>query len=730
MKNVKKILIGLLVIALAVPMLVISTFAEDEGALDVGALVDLYQKETYYLDDFEASEDGAYASDAVVSNGATLNVVSDTVGKVLKAEGGSFSVNAAPVAEANGVTLNFAFKLTDGTVSVFVGGNGDNGAVSNLELFSFTADSTGAFITLHQPGIYDTPSSFVPSVSLPTDVWYTVEIVIHEYDSSYDIVLGTADATVYSAKLPIIIGDVRTLTLTAAADVAYYDGFAFYEGDTKLDFTNIDKRTCDVLDALIATYESTDSEPEEKQAAFAYIDLIINDNRYTAAGEFAATVNKAYDIVASYYADEFISTVYSYSERDRYDVRVKKVEDATAIFSRCLDVTGTTVDAELFARATALYEAAVNEVAIAKAESDAFIEKFAGIDVYNNDYPTMSALVDSVKFSKYDVTYAPIAEAYSNYLQLVANLEVLRIKVDGKYDADGNLIEDGYKQIIEALKDETKSFNERYELYVRAKSFYFVGAKYPGLDELIAYYESVEEYFASESSYCDEFIIYTNSAKNARSLTVRTSYLDMAQTYIDAHNSGVTLLELDYKNVKQCIDDCAAMRLQIVVDTENATLFITEVNKLRGVEDFYERKAIIAGATAVKPDIDIDGIAGYSAAYTEYETTRTTIVFTEGYAEQFMDIVSDIEDAVSVSERYELITRALEYVEGGVSTEVKGVGGAKAMLNTYVSDYNSEIEDRNAEYYAVVAKCADMTTLVAPGSNYGKLVAAIKKYFE
>ena len=64
MKNVRKILIGLLVVAIAVPMLVISAFAEDDGAVDVGSLIELYEKETYYLDDFEASAEGAYSSDS------------------------------------------------------------------------------------------------------------------------------------------------------------------------------------------------------------------------------------------------------------------------------------------------------------------------------------------------------------------------------------------------------------------------------------------------------------------------------------------------------------------------------------------------------------------------------------------------------------------------------------------------------------------------------------------
>ena len=730
MKNFKKILIGLLVVAIAVPMLVISTFAEDDDTVDIGALIELYEKETYYLDDFEASADGAYASDILVSSGALLNVISEANGKVLKAEGGSVSVSAAPVASANGATLKFAFKMASGTVSFTVAGNGESGAVDAFELVSITADGSNSTITLHQPGIYDTPSSFTPAVSLAADVWYNAEIVIHESSSSYDIALSAADTVVYSATLPIILTDIRSIAFAASADVAYYDGFAFYEGDTELNFANIDKRTCDALDALIAVYESADAAPEEKQVAFEYLDLIINDNGYTAAGVFADTVNKAYDIVASYYASEFIDAIYSYSERDRYAVRLAKVENAATIYERCLDVTGTSVDAELFARATALYDAAVLEVEIAKNESEAFIEKFADIDVYNNDYFAMSALVNSVKLSKYDVTYAPIAEAYSKYLQLVANLEILEIKVDGKYDAQGNLIEEGYKHIVEALQDETKNFNERYELFVRAKSFYFVGAKYPGLDELMAYYESVEEYFTSESSYCDEFIIYVNSARNARSLTVRTTYLDMAKYYIDAHEQETTLLELNYKTVKQCIEDYKAMREQIVIDTENADLFIAEVEKLRGVEDFYERKAIIEGATKVKPNIDIDGIAGYSAAYTEYETSRTTIVFTEGYAEQFLDIVERIENSESIIERYELINSALQYVAGGVSNAVKGVGAAKAMLNTYVADYDSDVEDRNAEFDDVVAGCVDMTALAAPSDNFAKIVAAIKKYFE
>ena len=730
MKNVRKILIGLLVVAIAVPMLVISAFAEDDGAVDVGSLIELYEKETYYLDDFEASAEGAYVSDVMSVNGALLSVINGADGKVLKAEGGSVSVSAAPVAAANGATLKFAFKTASGSIAISVGGKGENGSVDPFELFRADIDAAGSSLTLHQPGIYDTPSSFTPYVTLLADTWYTVDIVLRESDSSYEVNISAAETSVYSAKLPMIVNDLGCIDFVAASDVAYYDGFAFYEGDTELDFTNIDKRTCDVLSSLIATYESTEAEPEEKQAAFGYIDLIINDNGYTAAGDFAATVNKAYDIVASYYASEFVDAIYSYSERDRYDVRLAKVENAAAIYDRCPDIAGTSVDAELFARATALYEAAVLEVETARVESEAFIEKFGEIDVYNNDYFAMSALVDSVKLSKYDVTYAPIAEAYSRYLQLVANLEVLEIKVDGKFDAEGTLIEDGYKQIITALQDETKNFNERYELFVRAKGFYFVGAKYPGLDELIAYFESVEDYFSSQSSYCDEFIIYVNSAKNARSLTVRTTYLDMAKSYIEAHNSATTLLELDYKTVRQCIEDYDAMILQIDVDTENAALFIAEVEKLRGVEDFYERKAIIEGASKVKPDIDIDGIAGYSAAYTEYETTRTTIIFTEGYADQFMDIVERIENADSVVERYELITLAMQYVDGGVSSEVKGVGGAKAMLNTYIADYDSEVDDRNAEFDGVIADCVDIATLAAPSDSFSKIVAAIKKYFE
>ena len=85
---------------------------------------------------------------------------------------------------------------------------------------------------------------------------------------------------------------------------------------------------------------------------------------------------------------------------------------------------------------------------------------------------------------------------------------------------------------------------------------------------------------------------------------------------------------------------------------------------------------------------------------------------------------------MSIIERYELINSALQYVAGGVSNAVKGVGAAKAMLNTYVADYDSDVEDRNAEFDDVVAGCVDMTALAAPSDNFAKIVAAIKKYFE
>lgn len=660
MKFAKKILVGIVAVALLVSCLALSTSAEapTRPVKDFKSVLEYRELATYLIEDYEGYAEGAFTFDGAASalvkaqvfdylaaEGSSQSVVADGDDKVLAVT----TTSGAPVgykflAEGSDdllprIIISFDFKSGDGTV-----GGSDISVLATLPdyfedvpLFSASLSGENKSFTY---ATYDmarvTYSTATAEVAPELNTWYTVDIIYDLVNGEYSIAVSSGDEVVFSYSNPIFrasgIDSVRFYTSNPAetTGITYIDDLVAYEGSFLRNVTDPENSLAELLLAIDAYAKDPLTSIEEKLEVAEAYDVIYA--KYTIPediekyDEVKAVVDDAPGFKNRTLAAAFINEVNTLAATEGYYAKID-YRDAYVDHYYAMYPSDSVSDYE---RMAGLKDAFDEERSYAEAIVDAK-ELYASIDFELTEIKSYSE-----NFAKQlEDGYDPSTD---NYEVMVAKYNLLSLtasKIDLGYrykdvnpDTKYPTLESAYNEYL-ALESRIAAIEENVRIFIPAvlamdtTEVESVSAEQPFLT---ADFETLlENYLIASSVYSDgsvhEFLDPTTFTGDV-DLVELIAEFEVKKAYIDARiaecNTFVSIINGAY---------ASTYFVTVVSELERAALYFDEnkeysLEKYTGVEDAIatyslllarveKNKADAAAYIAAVNAIDME--AGYAA---------------------------------------------------------------------------------------------------------------------
>jgi len=546
MKFAKKILVGIVAVALLVSCLALSTSAEapTRPLKDFKSVLEYRELATYLIEDYEGYEEGAFvfnsaASDLVktpvfdylAGEGSTQTVVKDGDNKMLAVTTTSdAAVGYKFLAKGDDdllprIVMSFDFKSGDSEI-----GGSDVAVLATLPdyfedvpLFSANLSGENKSFTY---ATYDmdrvTYAKATADVAPELDTWYRVDIVYDIVNGEYTIAISEGNEVIFSYNNPIFqaggIDSVRFYTSSPAetTGITYIDDFTAYEGSFIRDVTDPENALAELLLAIDAYANDPLTPIEDKlEVADAY-DVIYA--KYTVPenivkyNEMKAVVDDIPGFKNRVIAEAFILEVDAFAATEGYynkieyrDTYTKPYYDmfpsnsvsdyeAKAGLSKAFD------DERSYAEAIIDAKELYDSVNVGLVQTKQFSENFAkqleeGYDASNTNYEIMVAKYNllSLSVSKIDLgyryievnpdtKYPTLESAYADYLALEARIAAIEENIKVFVPAVLAMDTTEVESITAEAPFLTADFETLYENYLIASSVYKNGTVHESLD--------------------------------------------------------------------------------------------------------------------------------------------------------------------------------------------------------------------------------------------------------
>ncbi len=776
MKMAKRILVGLLALAMLVSAFAFAALADEAATDEPGTentpetsgidltpfeqMLEYFEQPILFDDDFSAYEAGTAYADAVLGKTATNKAGSQTA-TIVAADGVNHLTFASTATMLNNgdVFLNWdaAEKaLDDFALDMVIGGNNlakifvsskalgtslnvEGTALVNLQFkagkvvyavgASSTAtltDESGAEFAVNTTGKYRVVINY--SARLGT---YSLKVV--------DIASG-AEASASNIAVPVTdlmnvkIGCNKTEIAKAKIDIYSIKAV----GGTFLRDTS-EQAKIDVTEAAIADMKvafDADGISFEDKLAIATIAGKIKSYGYEPATE--DTIEALGYLVESsvtLYAEKIGECVDNIVDDAPYADRLANVEAYANYVDLLPDEYAEIVDEQTAEIITGYLNDYSDEVAFleaAKDQSEKFVAALEGVDASSNDYVYLVSYYDSAKDLTPYMGCDGVPAAYEAYNAISKKVAAIRNGVEEFI---------GY---VEILADDSKSFTERYDAYVNtlATRLFREDAKNPGelLENIVGVstyvdedgntaleidsdYLEVRAFMVEIVTVCDNFITKVKSAEYANYINAKEAFLAEAAEIIDD-------VVDDYAGVVDAKELYTTVSADILAKKTAAQAYIDAVNALDGLSG-DALTAAIANAEELRKTGDILGVDGVSEANKKFVQISSEVILEQMSNNYFISVVEKMADAIAKI-RFELIIEA-KALAADVSDSFSGVADAKSDLDANIAEHNAIAQAFNSQFAAVNSVATTMVSGAAQNVAFenivGRVIALIRGLF-
>lgn len=793
MKKMRKLLVLLLTLSLALCATAVIAFAEgEENAVtdaEIESLLELYKSGIYYAEDYEDSASISSDSDIDDKSGIVEKITADDGNSLIKIVGREAANDVSITAQFDGELAGFVYQ-TDisadgGVLNVYVSGTDGNETFENIPLVSINFEEGAVYVQVS--GAYGMPvMQKLDGVSIKEETLYNISVVYDASAASYALSVeekSDAEAALsYSASFGAVVNTLSGAKAsiagaTIAGKTIYLDNIYFYEGTELKDLASAEAGVGAVINRLVEKLEA--AEDTEKAALVDALNVIIQKRGFKADA-YTDIIKYAKLLIAENYIDDYVNLVYSYNFGDLYSEKVARAEEIEAIRDIIpeipeYDAAETGKYEKMLAVKSERLKADTEYLMITIAldrltsESEEFVRFMYDKDSRNNRYSDVKSWIDTAGLFGFDPTFdlpveVTVSETvngeeterteihYMNvslekYLHLITKEQL--IKADSiayinyvKAMTDMKALEDGESVYV-------NPFNVRYEAYVNASAIRFLDAENTfsyvvkslneegeEIEETVYLKDYVEKYNAEYKSIidvekiCRNFIAAVTDAKNAIDINNLNIALAKAEKYDMAGNDEEKIkIEFSYPGVEEAVADYNALCLKRETEQKQADDFIAAVELIKAASDNAGLKAAIATARAILPHGILTGYAGYSEALSYFSSVEASLLYNESYANRFIEIVNSLNDIPMGKERYDAIAEANDCYAHIVG-EVDGVAAAKAVLTAAIQVYDASAAVENESFDKEVGKSVKIASAANPSDAFLKLVAIVKKIFE
>jgi len=245
---------------------------------------------------------------------------------------------------------------------------------------------------------------------------------------------------------------------------------------------------------------------------------------------------------------------------------------------------------------------------------------------------------------------------------------------------------------------------------------------------------------------CDHFILSVSRANYSQYLSAKKSYLDAASRgeaaegeEAPADNAQLNVIKekyLEYPGITDAIALYESLVESVSADEAAALAYVAAVNDLVAKLDTLTKEQIrtaLANAENLQKTGNVIGVDGVTEANIALNNIKSDFELTEGYVNQFANVVKNIGNATSKSDIFYLANEAFDVIVNAEKYE--GVNADdKAKLDAAINDYNAKVRALNESFAAanevacgVVSASSGAT---ADDTAIGNVIALIKKFFE
>ena len=784
MKNMRKLLVLLLAVSLALCATAVMAFADGDETVvtdaEIESLVELYKSGIYYAEDYE--DDTSISSDSGINdNSGIAEIVTDSEGNNLLKITGKASANddVSIVANLASGISGFVYSgdiFADGGIfNIYVSGSDENETFENIPLVSLNFSEGAVYI--QTAGAYGMPvMQKLSDVSIGSGVWYNVTALYDASENSCTLVIEQAadseeDATVCSLSFDTVFkavtgAKVSVAGATIANKTLYFDNVYFYEGSEVKDLALAEASIGPVVSKIVEKIGAADDE--ETALLVDMLNLLIQERNFKADA-YEDVIKYANLLIAEKYIYDYVDLVYSYNSGDLYAEKVARVEKMMAIRDMIPEIPEYDETEEQYEKMQVAKSAKLKAdteylmITISldklKRESEKFIRFMYDKDSRNNRYSDIKSWLDVAGTYEFDPTFELPVEVVIK--ETVNGVEVERTEIHymdvslEKYlhlITKEQLVREAsitYMDYVTVMIDENVSFEERYDAYSKAAAIRFIDAentfsyvkKFVNedgetveetvyLQTYVDAYNVVYKEILDIEKVCRNFISAVADAKNAIDINNLNIALAKAEKYdMTGENDDKIKIEFSYPGVSEAILDYNMLCEKKVTEQNQANEFIAAVELIKAANDNDSLKAAIAAARAILPHGILTGYEGYSEALSYFSSVESSLIYNESYANRFIEIVNSLNSIPMGKEKYDAIAEANDCY-AHITDEVEGVAAAKAVLAAAIQMYDAEMSAENASFEKAVSKSVMIASAVAPSNAFLRLVAIVKKMFE
>ena len=565
------------------------------------------------------------------------------------------------------------------------------------------------------------------------DVWYELAFVFNFVKGSYDITINGSDGSTFTANANLgefsDAREVRMLLSESRLANMWIDSMDVYEGSYVRDIDDINNVTATAIINLDELSKSNLSLEARVRIADVYQTLLVEkefvpNDATPELDKVLAIIEKDMAYKNATYIEAFdayskaINTNKSYYDRIDYVDFVDRfnslLPDTQAELEALLGVKKDT-DFAIVKSAMERLNAEISALAVAKEQSESFIDAALAYDATSKDYAYMKSTYAALtSFDKRDATYLGVADANLIYKNLGLKITAIEDIV--------NTFMDNVKAmatIIDSLPASDAQCGDAFEVlyytnYKTALSLYADGNLYDGLDnstytrgggantetlsDSIATFLLKEKYIDARIAVSKEFISLVETAASTTTYATMQERLDLAEPYID--NDVVNKsVEPKYEGVEEAISLYNSLREKLKSDAACAELYVLEVAKIANAKTYAQKKAAVESALKLKATGNVAGLPGVKEANIALANAQTEIECLEGYSKTLIDSVAALtaeNNTLTLAERRELIEVASS-AKGQSTEEISGVKEAKSALDAAIKSYNDAVASANAQ---------------------------------
>ncbi len=524
-------------------------------------------------------------------------------------------------------------------------------------------------------------------------------------------------------------------------------------------YTGIDRVALikNALSQIVALLADDSFSITDKVSAVVVYEKLVGDyaDRLDKDAEVEALLGQLGSDVLEFYSSQLKEGVDSIDLEAGYAVRAKLLADYEHLAEKVREMLADAPSAE-FEQMLVKYDAEVLAVAELAKKSEEFKAALIAVNEgtvavgdplygYNttifssdnyNDIKAFCELVDANYI--FDATYTGYDGVYSSlYAPLLSRYEAMTEQC-----ADFCEWVDAALDTELSLADRLAAYRSAYA-YTKSSNSYYNNLTCPGIadrnDPSLGLIEgALTKYgklggLAEIAQVVDGFTEKVNLAEKSEYLPNALELIEDAKEYYESNILRNTII-IDYADTYRdaVIEAVESDKLRLDA-TENlaqekyaaAQSYIAKVDALDGLTG----DALIAAieeALAAKKTGDIRGLEGVAEANAKLDALHKQVLFMEMASNKFIELVSKIDEATSLGERFVAINEAMA-AQDDAEDSISGVVQAKSKLISAVAKYNEDINGLNAAYAKVEDNAAEISAVGTTATDvFAKVISFIK----